>query len=132
MSEPGGSRAWSMPHRRSCRQSNIGLTRALSTGMLEGGVEGTVKHFPGLGRIRSNTDFSSTGITDRVATADDPFLQPFADGIAAGAGLVMMASARYPKLDDDNPAMFSEKIVTGLLQWHLESGVRSLRLVERP
>ena len=84
--------------------------------MLEGGVQGTVKHFPGLGRIRNNTDFSSTGITDRVATKHDPFLQPFADGIKAGAGLVMMASARYPKLDDDNPAMFSEKIVTGLLR----------------
>ena len=38
MSEPGGSRAWSMPQRRNCRQSNIGLTRALSTGMLSGGV----------------------------------------------------------------------------------------------
>ncbi len=89
---------------------------AFLEGMLEGGVEGTVKHVPGLGRIRNNTDFSSTGITDRVATADDPFLQPFADGIEAGAGLVMMASARYPKLDDDNPAMFSEKIITGLLR----------------
>ena len=89
---------------------------AFLAGMLDGGIEGTVKHFPGLGRIRNNTDFSSTGITDRVATADDPFLQPFADGIEAGAGLVMMASARYPKLDDDNPAMFSERIVTGLLR----------------
>ena len=89
---------------------------AFLEGMLAGGVEGTVKHFPGLGRIRNNTDFSSTGITDEVATRDDPFLQPFADGIRAGAGLVMMASARYPKLDADNPAMFSERIVTGLLR----------------
>ncbi|GAA4396552.1 glycoside hydrolase family 3 protein [Fodinibacter luteus] len=89
---------------------------AFLAGMLEGGVEGTVKHFPGLGRVRNNTDFSSTGITDRVATADDPHLRPFADGIEAGAGLVMMASARYPRLDDDDPAMFSERIVTGLLR----------------
>ncbi|HET6968156.1 MAG TPA: glycoside hydrolase family 3 N-terminal domain-containing protein [Ornithinibacter sp.] len=89
---------------------------AFLQGMLDGGIEGTVKHFPGLGRIRNNTDFSSTGITDKVATVDDPFLQPFADGIEAGAGLVMMASARYPGLDADNPAMFSEKIVTGLLR----------------
>ena len=89
---------------------------AFLEGMLAGGVEGTVKHFPGLGRIRNNTDFSSSGITDKVATTDDPFLQPFADGIRAGAGLVMMASARYPKLDADNPAMFSERIVTGLLR----------------
>jgi beta-N-acetylhexosaminidase len=89
---------------------------AFLAGMLEGGVEGTLKHFPGLGRIRSNTDFSSTGITDTVATTDDPFLQPFADGIEAGAGLVMIASARYPKLDRKNPAMFSSAIVTGLLR----------------
>ncbi|HSF99103.1 MAG TPA: glycoside hydrolase family 3 N-terminal domain-containing protein [Ornithinibacter sp.] len=92
---------------------------AFLQGMLDGGIEGTVKHFPGLGRVRNNTDFSSTGITDSVATKDDPFLQPFADGIEAGAGLVMMASARYPKLDDENPAMFSEKIVTGLLREQL-------------
>ena len=92
---------------------------AFLEGMLEGGVQGTVKHFPGLGRIRNNTDFSSTGITDAVATEDDPFLTPFADGIRAGAGLVMMASARYPKLDAENPAMFSERIVTGLLRERL-------------
>ena len=92
---------------------------AFLQGMLDGGIEGTVKHFPGLGRVRNNTDFSSTGITDSVATTKDPFLKPFADGIEAGAGLVMMASARYPKLDDANPAMFSEKIVTGLLREQL-------------
>ena len=92
---------------------------AFLQGMLDGGIEGTVKHFPGLGRVRNNTDFSSTGITDSVATTKDPFLQPFADGIEAGAGLVMMASARYPQLDKANPAMFSEKIVTGLLREQL-------------
>ena len=32
MSEPGGSRDSSMPQRRNCRQSNIGLTRAAFDG----------------------------------------------------------------------------------------------------
>jgi beta-N-acetylhexosaminidase len=76
---------------------------AFLEGMLDGGIEGTVKHFPGLGRVRNNTDFSSTGITDSVATTKDPFLQPFADGIEAGAGLVMMASARYPQARQGQP-----------------------------
>ncbi len=89
---------------------------AFLRGMLDEGVEGAVKHFPGLGRVRNNTDFSSSGITDSVATADDPFLEPFRANIEAGVGLVMMSSARYPKLDARNPAMFSEKIVTGLLR----------------
>ncbi len=92
---------------------------AFLKGMLAGGVEGTVKHFPGLGRIRSNTDFNSTGITDDVTTAKDPFLEPFAAGVDAGAGLVMVGSAKYSKLDKGVPAMFSEKIVTDLLRGDL-------------
>ncbi|HEX6917884.1 MAG TPA: glycoside hydrolase family 3 N-terminal domain-containing protein [Phycicoccus sp.] len=95
------------------------VTRASTAflrGMLAGGVEGTVKHFPGLGRIRSNTDFNATGITDDVTDADDPYLEPFQAGIDAGAGLVMVGSAKYTKLDKGVPAMFSEPIVTGLLR----------------
>jgi beta-N-acetylhexosaminidase len=92
---------------------------AFLEGMLAGGVEGTVKHFPGLGRIRNNTDFDTTGITDAVTTADDPFLKPFAAGVKAGAGLVMVGSARYSKLDAGVPAMFSKAIVTDLLRGDL-------------
>ena len=89
---------------------------AFIEGMLDGGVEATVKHFPGLGRIRNNTDFNSTGITDDETTADDPYLDPFEAGVKAGAGLVMTSSANYSKLDEGVPAMFSEKIVTDLLR----------------
>ena len=87
--------------------------------MLAGGIEGTVKHFPGLGRIRNNTDFNATGITDDVTTADDPYLEPFAAGVKAGAGLVMVGSAKYSKLDPGVPAMFSAPIVTDLLRGDL-------------
>lgn len=89
---------------------------AFIEGMLAGGVEATVKHFPGLGRIRNNTDFNSTGITDDETTADDPYLEPFRAGVEAGAGLVMVGSAYYTKLDPDVPAMFSKPIVTDLLR----------------
>ncbi len=93
---------------------------AFLTGMIEGGVMGTVKHFPGLGRVESNTDFSTTGITDTVATGDDPFLAPFAAGVEAGAGLVMVSSARYPGLDPTKTqAMFSKPIIDGLLRGRL-------------
>lgn len=96
------------------------VTKASSAflkGMIEGGVMGTVKHFPGLGRIRNNTDFNTTGITDTVATPKDPFLAPFTAGVKAGAGLVMVGSARYPGLDaTKTQAMFSKPIITGLLR----------------
>ncbi|GGL35578.1 glycoside hydrolase family 3 protein [Phycicoccus endophyticus] len=93
--------------------------QAVVTGMLDGGVEPTVKHFPGLGRIRSNTDVSATGITDDTTTAHDPYLQPFADGIRAGARIVMVGSALYSRIDPGVPAMFSSRVVTDILRGDL-------------
>ncbi len=89
---------------------------ALVQGLHDGGVEPTVKHFPGLGRVRENTDTSATGITDPVTGPADPFLVPFESGIAAGTRLVMVSLARYPSLDPANPAVFSAPIIGGLLR----------------
>ena len=97
-------------------QVNATYAAAFVRGTLAAGIAPTVKHFPGLGRITGNTDVTSSGITDRTADADDPYLAPFAAGIEAGAPLVMISSAHYPKLDAKNPAMFSSAIVTGLLR----------------
>jgi beta-N-acetylhexosaminidase len=97
-------------------QTNARYAAAFVRGTLAAGIAPTVKHFPGLGRITGNTDVTSTGTTDRTASADDPYLAPFAAGIEAGAPLVMISSARYPRLDPDNQAMFSKAVITGLLR----------------
>ncbi|UVY83717.1 glycoside hydrolase family 3 protein [Brachybacterium sp. NBEC-018] len=83
------------------------------------GVGASLKHFPGLGRVRENTDFSAEGIEDATTSAEDPFLDSFAEGIAAGADAVMLASAVYPRIDPDNAAMFSSAVVTDLLRGSL-------------
>jgi beta-N-acetylhexosaminidase len=88
------------------------------------GVGATVKHFPGLGRVTGNTDVTTTGTTDTQTTFTDSYLKPFAAGMSAGAGAVMMSSARYAKLDPSQRATFSSKIITGLLRGRLAwSGV---------
>ena len=92
-----------------------GVTATIQ-GLAAGGVAPTVKHFPGLGRISGNTDTTASGITDDTATTNDPFLAPFADGIRAGARLVMVSSARYPRIDAANQAVFSPAIISGLLR----------------
>lgn len=79
-------------------------------------VAATLKHFPGLGRVEENTDFSAEGIEDPVTGMEDPFLDSFAAGIEAGAGLVMMSSAIYPQLEADVPAMFSSVAIQDLLR----------------
>ena len=95
---------------------------AFTSGLRSAGVVATVKHFPGLGRITSNTDTSSTGITDTVTTTTDPYLQPFAAGIRAGAQMVMVSSATYSKIDGSQPALFSRTVVTDLLRGRLGYG----------
>lgn len=86
---------------------------AQSTGLVT-----TLKHFPGLGRVRANTD-TSTQAVDPLTTVDDPFLKPFAAGIRAGSGAVMVSSASYPRLDPQAIAAFSTPIITGLLRQRL-------------
>jgi beta-N-acetylhexosaminidase len=82
------------------------------------GIMTTLKHFPGLGRVRANTD-TSTRAVDAMMTADDPYLRPFIEGIRAGSGAVMVSSALYPQLDSQSVAAFSAPVITGLLRQRL-------------
>ena len=82
------------------------------------GVLTTLKHFPGLGRVRANTD-TSTKAVDSTTSATDPNLTPFEAGISAGSAAVMVSSASYPRLDPDAIAAFSRPIITGLLRERL-------------
>jgi len=93
------------------------------TAMQGAGIDATLKHFPGLGRVTANTD-TSTRAVDVLTTAEDPALQPFVAGMQAGATAVMMSSASYPQLDPDNIAAFSPAVIGDLLRDRLEfSGV---------
>ncbi len=85
-------------------------------GYEDGGISATLKHFPGLGRVTGNTDLTANGTTDTTTTADDAYLEPFRAGIQAGADLVMVSSALYPKLDPADRAAFSRPVITGLLR----------------
>ncbi len=91
---------------------------AFLQGMHEADVATTIKHFPGLGRVQGNTDFTS-GVKDTLTTANDPYLTPFKAGIAAGTEAVMTSTAIYTRIDPDNPGAFSHTVVTGLLRGKL-------------
>jgi beta-N-acetylhexosaminidase len=87
---------------------------AFIAGMTGAGVATTAKHFPGLGRVLSNTDFSAD-VVDNVTTANDPYLASFKDTIDAGVPFVMVALATYTRIDASNLAAFSPTVI-GLLR----------------
>lgn len=87
---------------------------AAVTGFRQGGVATTVKHFPGLGAVRANTDLAVA--TDTTTSADSANLGPFRSGIAAGSQTVMVSSAIYSRIDPTAPAVFSLKVIPNLLR----------------
>src|SRR4051812_47783329 len=96
---------------------------AVLRGMAAAGVDPTVKHFPGLGRVHGNTDLTAD-VTDTVTTVDDPYLAPFRSAVRAGVPFVMISTAIYSRIDPGTPATFSARIVTGVLRGSL--GFRGL------
>lgn len=91
---------------------------AFVEGMADAGVGTSLKHFPGLGKVRGNTDFAAK-VTDQKTGPDDPDFAPFRAGIDAGASMIMIANAYYEKIDPDRQAVFSKKIITDLVRGDL-------------
>ena len=83
---------------------------AFADGMRASGVLPTFKHFPGLGRVTSNTDFSAE-VTDTVVTADSPDVNVYRSLTAAGPSAVMVGTAIYQNIDPTTPAAFSAPVV---------------------
>jgi len=87
---------------------------AFLTGMHQSGVAVSLKHYPGLGRVAGNTDFTTA--TETKTTSTDPYLQSFAQGMAANADFVMVALARYTQIDPTHLAAFSPVVMTQMLR----------------
>jgi beta-N-acetylhexosaminidase len=88
-------------------------------GMRAAGVATTAKHFPGLGRVEGNTDFTSQ-VVDAVTTPDDPYLKPFARAATVHVPFVMVSLATYDRLDPDHLAAFSKTIIETVLRQDLD------------
>ncbi|MDO5677943.1 MAG: glycoside hydrolase family 3 N-terminal domain-containing protein [Propionibacteriaceae bacterium] len=86
-------------------------------GMQGAGVATSVKHFPGLGEVVTNTDFGAAEDTD--VTAKSVHLAPFRAAVDAGVDSVMISSAVFTNIDPDNEGVFSSAIVTDLLREEL-------------
>ena len=83
---------------------------AFIAGMASVGVATTAKHFPGLGRVRGNTDFTAN-VVDSVTTPTDPSLQSFRIAVTAGVPFVMVALATYTQIDPSRLAAFSPVVM---------------------
>jgi beta-N-acetylhexosaminidase len=91
---------------------------AVALGLTDAGIASAAKHFPGLGRANGNTD-NSANVVDNQTTMNDPVLAPF-QAAARLAPFMMVTTATYTKIDNQNRAAFSPVVLTGLLRERLE------------
>ena len=93
-------------------------TSAFIRGMDQAHIATSVKHFPGLGRVRGNPDFSKD-TTDRTTTAGDPDLRGFVAAVDGGVDMVMISTATYVRIDDSRQAAFSKVVIEEVLRGDL-------------
>jgi beta-N-acetylhexosaminidase len=96
------------------------IALAYVRGLEASGVTGTVKHFPGLGRVRTDThNFAASLDTPRdVLEASD--WRPFKDVLAGSNAQLMIGHVNLTAIDPDRPASHSKPVVDGLIrkQWN--------------
>lgn len=90
-------------------------SNAFAAGFAQANVLATLKHFPGLGYVRGNTD-TTANVVDSVTTSKSSSIIPFSSGIKAGAPFVMVSLATYSKIDPGHQAVFSSTVIQGLLR----------------
>ncbi|MGW7002249.1 glycoside hydrolase family 3 N-terminal domain-containing protein [Streptomyces sp. NPDC054933] len=88
---------------------------AFIRGLSQAGVDATIKHFPGLGQVRGNTDFSAN-VTDSLTPRNSPNLATFRSGIQAGARFTMVSLATYTLIDPAHQAVFSSVVLRDILR----------------
>jgi beta-N-acetylhexosaminidase len=82
----------------------------------ENGVAGTLKHFPGLGRVFEDTHFDQANLstpTDELLRTD---WVPFRTLMQRNNTFVMLGHAQLTALDPDNPVSMSSAVIAGLLR----------------
>lgn len=94
------------------------LANAFATGLESTGIAPTMKHFPGIGRTRYNTDQYIVTFGASKSTLASGLI-PYTTAIAAHIPLIMLSNATYTAYDSVNAAGWSRAISIGLLRGQL-------------
>ena len=100
--------------------TDIGL--AYVRGLDAFNVGATVKHFPGLGRVRADTHHFSADLDTPVAVLEASDWRPFRDVLAGSKAQLMIGHVTLTAVDADRPASHSKRVVSGIIrqQWNYQ------------
>jgi beta-N-acetylhexosaminidase len=100
--------------------TDIGL--AYVRGLDAFNVGATVKHFPGLGRVRADTHHFSADLDTPLAVLEASDWRPFRDVLADSKAQLMIGHVTLTAVDPGRPASHSKRVVNGIIRqkWHYQ------------
>ncbi|MCC8960853.1 glycoside hydrolase family 3 protein [Bradyrhizobium sp. Pear76] len=107
------------------------ITGAYIQGLESAGVGATVKHFPGLGRVRTDTHHFTADLDTPLAELEASDWRPFRDVLATTGARLMVGHVAVSALDPGRPASHSKAVVDGLIRktWNYQGIVMTDDLV---
>jgi beta-N-acetylhexosaminidase len=92
---------------------------AFLDGLQQNGVEGTLKHWPGLGSAAANPDYGLPTITHSQAQLNAIDFAPFRALLPHQPGMIMVTHAMVPAYDSHEPASLSPILIDQVLRGQL-------------
>jgi beta-N-acetylhexosaminidase len=79
-------------------------------------VRATVKHFPGLGRVRADTHYFSARLDTPLDELEASDWRPFRQALTASKAQLMVGHVTLTAVDPDRPASHSQRVVKGIIR----------------
>ena len=109
----------------------VGIAQSYVHGLATSGVGAVVKHFPGLGRVRTDTHHFSADLDTPVEELEASDWRPFRDVLAGSKAQLMIGHVTLTAVDPDRAASHSRLVVDGIIRkkWNYQGVVMTDDLV---
>ncbi|MFH2047054.1 MAG: glycoside hydrolase family 3 N-terminal domain-containing protein [Pseudomonadota bacterium] len=97
-------------------QEVINVALPYIVGLQENGVTATLKHFPGLARVQTDTHHFSASIDTDLVTLENTDWLPFTELLKKSNSWLMLSHVILKQIDPINPVSTSKKVVDELLR----------------
>lgn len=107
------------------------IASAYVRGLEESGVGATLKHFSGIGRVRTDTHHFSANLNTPVRELEATDWLPFRDVLSHSHSALMVSHVTLTAIDPGRPASHSKRVVEGVIrdQWKYQGLVMTDDLV---
>ncbi|SDI55360.1 beta-N-acetylhexosaminidase [Bradyrhizobium sp. Rc2d] len=107
------------------------IASAYVRGLEESGVGATLKHFPGIGRVRTDTHHFSANLDAPVKELEATDWLPFREVLSHSRSALMVGHVTLTAVDPDRAASHSKRVVEGIIRdtWNYQGVVMTDDLV---